>query len=158
MEVIIYSDGASRGNPGRGGYGTRIEYTSEDGRLYVKELSQGYRLTTNNRMELLGVISGLEALVKPCIVTIYSDSQYIVNAINKHWIDNWRKRGWKTSAKKNVLNRDLWERLIVAMKPHEVHFNWVKGHDGNPGNERCDTLATTAADSDTLIEDTGFHS
>ena len=158
MKVILYSDGAARGNPdGPGGYGTRIEYTAPDGKLYVREYSQGYVRTTNNRMELMGVITGLEALTKPCDVEVFSDSQYVCKAFNDNWLEGWIKNGWKNSQKKPVKNRDLWERLLEAAKPHNLKFNWVKGHDGNPGNERCDELATGAADGSNLIKDEGFE-
>ena len=146
MDVIIYSDGSSRGNPGPGGYGTRIEYTAPDGQLHVREFSEGFKETTNNKMELMGVIIGLEALTKPCKVTIFTDSQYVCKAFNDNWIDGWIKNNWKNSQKKPVKNKELWERLLKAMEPHDITFNWVKGHAGNPGNERCDELATQAAD------------
>ena len=155
-KVIIYSDGAARGNPGPGGYGTRIEFTAKDGTLHVREFSQGYIKTTNNRMELLGAIVGLEALTKPCEVTMYSDSQYLVKAFQEHWIDSWLKNNWRTAGKKPVKNDDLWKRLLEAKKPHTVTFVWVKGHDGNPGNERCDRLATAAADGNDRIVDEGL--
>lgn len=157
MHVDIYSDGAARGNPdGPGGYGTRIEYIAPDGTVHVREFSQGYIRTTNNRMELMGVIVGLEALTKPCEVTVHSDSQYVCKAFNDDWISGWIKNGWKNASKKPVKNRELWERLLEASKPHHVTYEWVKGHDGNPGNERCDELATSAADGDGLIEDEGL--
>ncbi len=156
MKVIIYTDGSSRSNPGRGGYGAVLSYTNSAGKTFTSELSQGYRKTTNNRMELMGAIVALEALNRPCEVELHSDSQYVVNAFNKHWIDGWKKRGWKTANKQPVKNRDLWERLLRAIEPHEVTFVWVKGHAGHELNERCDELATSAADGDGLIEDTGF--
>lgn len=152
--VIIYSDGSSRGNPGRGGYGTRMEYRDPEGKMHVREMSRGYRHTTNNRMELLGAIAGLEALTCPCRVSLYSDSQYLVKAFQQNWIEGWVRRGWKNASGQPVKNPDLWKRLLRAMEPHEVTFHWVKGHDGNPGNERCDQLATAAADGDDLQEDT----
>ena len=147
MKVILYSDGASRGNPGPGGYGTILQYTDKAGVLHEKELSEGFRDTTNNRMELMGVIAGLEALVKPCIVDVWSDSQYVIKAFNDHWIDGWIKRGWKKADGKPVLNEELWKRLLLAAEPHEIAWHWVKGHDGHPENERCDALATAAADA-----------
>ena len=129
MRVSIYTDGAARGNPdGPGGYGTVLEYVDSKGELHTKELSQGYKKTTNNRMELMAVIAGLEALNRPCEVTLYSDSKYV----------------------------DLWKRLLQAKEAHQVTFVWVKGHDGHPQNERCDTLATTAADGNDLIIDEGL--
>ena len=130
--------------------------TVASGKQHKLELSGGYRRTTNNRMELMGVIVALEALNRPCNVTLHSDSQYVVKAFNDHWIEGWVRRGWKTAAKKPVKNVDLWQRLLAAKEPHQVSFVWVKGHAGNPLNERCDELATTAADSDELIDDIGF--
>lgn len=154
--VDIYSDGSARGNPGNGGYGALLVFHMPDGSTAQRELSEGFRLTTNNRMELLGVIAGLEALNQPCDVTVITDSQYIANAFNQHWIDGWLKRGWKGAGKKPVKNVDLWKRLLAAMDPHEVRFEWVKGHAGHPQNERCDDLATTAADGEALLEDEGY--
>ena len=157
MQVRIYTDGAARGNPdGPGGYGTVLEYTDTKGNLHTKEISQGYVQTTNNRMELMAVIAGLEALNRPCDVELYSDSQYVVNAFNQHWIESWIKKGWKRGKNEPVKNVDLWQRLLKAKEPHHVTFIWVKGHDGHPQNERCDTLATTAADGDNLIVDPGL--
>lgn len=151
MQVKIYTDGAARGNPdGPGGYGTVLEYIDTKGVLHTKELSQGYVRTTNNRMELMAVIAGLEALNRPCEVEVYSDSQYVVNAFNQHWVDGWIKKGWKRGKNEPVKNPDLWKRLLAAKEKHEVSFHWVKGHDGHPQNERCDLLATSAADGDTL--------
>jgi ribonuclease HI len=147
MKVTLYSDGASRGNPGPGGYGTILQYTDRAGVLHEKEISEGFRDTTNNRMELMGVIAGLEALVKPCSVDVWSDSQYVIKAFNDHWIDGWKKRGWKKADGKPVLNEELWKRLLLAAEPHEITWHWVKGHDGHPENERCDALATAAADA-----------
>lgn len=157
MKIILYSDGSSRGNPGPGGYGTVLHYTDANGELHVRELSQGYTNTTNNRMELLGVIAGLEALKRPCTVEVHSDSQYVVNAFNQHWIEGWLKRGWKNAKKEPVKNVDLWQRLLRAKEPHTVTFHWVKGHAGHPENERCDELATTAADRSDKIPDAGFQ-
>lgn len=147
MKVTLYSDGASRGNPGPGGYGTILQYTDRAGVLHEKEISEGFRETTNNRMELMGVIAGLEALLKPCSVDVWSDSQYVIKAFNDHWIDGWKKRGWKKADGKHVLNEELWKRLLLAAEPHEITWHWVKGHDGHPENERCDALATAAADA-----------
>ncbi len=154
MKVKIYTDGAARGNPdGPGGYGTVLEYVDTKGELHTKELSQGYKKTTNNRMELMAVIAGLEALNRPCEVELYSDSQYVVNAFNQHWINGWIKKGWKRGKNEPVKNVDLWKRLMAAKEKHKVTFIWVKGHDGHPQNERCDALATGAADGGNLIED-----
>ncbi len=157
MQVKIYTDGAARGNPdGPGGYGTVLEYVDTKGVLHTKEISQGYVKTTNNRMELMAVIAGLEALNRPCEVELYSDSQYVVNAFNQHWIDSWLKKGWKRGKNEPVKNVDLWQRLLKAKEIHQVKFIWVKGHDGHPQNERCDQLATSAADGTDLIVDEGL--
>ena len=154
MKVKIYTDGAARGNPnGPGGYGTVLEYVDSKGELHTKELSQGYKKTTNNRMELMAVIAGLEALNRPCEVDLYSDSKYVVDAFNQKWIDGWIKKGWKRGKNEPVKNIDLWKRLLAAKEPHQVRFIWVKGHDGHAQNERCDFLATSAADGNELIED-----
>ena len=155
-KVTIYTDGASRGNPGHGGYGTVMHFTDAAGQLHVRELSQGFECTTNNRMELLAVIVGVESLKRPCEIDIYSDSKYVVDAFNQHWIEGWLKRGWKNAKKEPVKNSDLWKRLLKAIEPHELTFHWVKGHAGHPENERCDELATVAADGDGLIVDEGF--
>ena len=154
MKVTLYTDGAARGNPdGPGGYGAVLQFVDAAGRLHEKELSAGYRKTTNNRMELMAAIVGLEALNRPCEVELYSDSKYLVDAFNQHWIDSWLKKNWVNSQKKPVKNPDLWKRLLKAKEPHQVTFIWVKGHDGHAQNERCDQLATTAADGDGLIDD-----
>lgn len=156
-DVIIHTDGSARGNPGPGGYGCILQFTDAQGTVHTSERSAGYRLTTNNRMELMAVIVGLEALKRPCNVIVWSDSQYVVNAFNQHWIDGWLKNNWKNSQKKPVKNGDLWKRLLQAKSPHTVTFKWVKGHAGHELNERCDELATTAADdSENWQEDTGF--
>ena len=154
MRVTIYTDGAARGNPdGPGGFGTVLEYVDTKGELHTKEISCGYKKTTNNRMELMAVIAGLEALNRSCEVDLYSDSQYVVNAFNQHWIDSWVKKGWKRGKNEPVKNVDLWKRLLQAKEKHQVTFHWVKGHAGHPQNERCDTLATTAADGTDLLDD-----
>ena len=154
MHVDIYTDGAARGNPdGPGGYGTVLEYRDSRGELHTKEISQGYQKTTNNRMELMAAIAGLEALNRPCQVDLYSDSKYLVDAFNQNWIQGWVKKDWKRGKNEPVKNIDLWKRLLKAKEPHQVTFIWVKGHDGHPQNERCDELATTAADGEELIED-----
>lgn len=156
LEVKIFTDGAARGNPGPGGYGALLCFVDDAGRLHEKELSQGFVRTTNNRMELWGVIAALEALKRPCNVVLYTDSQYVAHAFNKHWIDGWIRRGWKNTKREPVKNIDLWKRLLEAKKPHQVRFVWVRGHAGHPENERCDRLATAAADGGSLIEDRGF--
>lgn len=157
MLVKIYTDGAARGNPdGPGGYGTILHYTDSKGVLHEREFSQGYVKTTNNRMELMAAIVGLEALTKPCQVELYSDSKYLTDAFNQKWIDSWIKKGWKRGKNEPVKNVELWKRLLQAMQGHEVKYIWVKGHDGHEQNERCDILATTAADGDDLIIDEGI--
>ncbi len=158
MKVRLFSDGSARGNPsGPGGFGTLLQYTDSKGILHEREYSAGYKKTTNNRMELMGVITGLEALIKPCEVEVVSDSRYVTDAFNKHWIDSWLRSGWVNSQRKPVLNDGLWKRLLKAMEPHKVSFIWVKGHVGHPENERCDRLATKAADVDEekLLTDDG---
>ena len=158
MLVKIYTDGAARGNPdGPGGYGTILSYTDGKGVEHLREFSQGYVRTTNNRMELMAAIVGLEALIKPCKVELYSDSKYVVDAFNQNWIGSWLKNNWVNSAKKTVKNKELWQRLLKAMEPHDVTFIWVKGHAGHPQNEKCDQLATTAADGVNLIHDEVFE-
>ena len=157
MKVTIYTDGAARGNPdGPGGYGTVIHFVDSKGELHVREFSAGYKKTTNNRMELMAAIVGLEALTKPCDVELISDSKYLVDAFNQKWIDGWIKKGWKRGKNEPVKNVDLWQRLLKAKEPHNVTFTWVKGHAGHDMNERCDELATTAADGDNLLTDSGI--
>ena len=140
-KVDLYTDGACRGNPGRGGWGAILVYGK-----YEKELSGGERETTNNRMELMAAISGLEALREPCEVTLYSDSKYLVDAYTQGWVYTWREHGWKRG-KEALKNPDLWDRLFGLTETHRVTFIWVKGHDGHAYNERCDRLATSFADS-----------
>ena len=135
-EVIIYTDGACTGNPGAGGYCAILSFKGIE-----KIVSGGENLTTNNRMELLAVIKGLEALKEPCIVKLYSDSQYVVDAFIKDWITTWKNSGWKTAGKKEVKNRDLWERLLELLSIHTVEFIKVKGHSDNENNNRCDKIA-----------------
>lgn len=146
IDVTIYTDGSSRGNPGPGGYGTVLLCGG-----HIKKLSQGFKKTTNNRMELLAVIAGLEALNKKCNVTIYSDSKYVVDSIEKGWVFGWLKKGFKDKK-----NPDLWRRFLSIYKNHEVKLIWVKGHAGNKYNEICDELAVAAAESNNLIIDSGF--
>lgn len=138
-QVDVYTDGSCSGNPGPGGWGAILLYKGLE-----KELSGGARQTTNNQMELTGAISALSALKEPCRVTLYTDSQYIVNAINQKWLENWKKRGWKKADKSPVLNVDLWQRLDACLSRHEVRVHWVKGHADNPFNNRCDALAVAA--------------
>ncbi len=157
-KVTIYTDGAARGNPnGPGGYGTILSFVDSGGQEHIREFSAGYRKTTNNRMEMMAVIIGLEALNRPCEVTLYSDSQYVVKAFNEHWIDSWVRKGWKRGQNEPVKNIDLWKRMLAAKKRHQVTFVWVKGHNGHPQNERCDKLATTAADGTDLLTDEGLE-
>jgi ribonuclease HI len=137
-EVVLYGDGACSGNPGPGGWGVVMLY---EGRQ--KELSGSVELTTNNQMELMAAIKGLEALKEPCEVTLYTDSKYVVQGMTD-WVKDWIVRGWKTSSKKPVKNLELWQRLVELSKNHKVVFKWVKGHDTNPYNNRCDELATDA--------------
>ena len=154
MFVKVFTDGAARGNPeGPGGYGTVLQYIDSKGELHEREYSAGYKKTTNNRMELMAVITGLEALTRPCEVEVISDSKYVTDAFNQHWVDGWLKRNWKGSSNNPVKNVDLWKRLLKAKAPHQVKFTWVKGHAGHPENERCDKLATTAADGNSLLDD-----
>jgi len=150
--IVIYTDGAASGNPGPGGYGTVLLYGD-----LRKELSGGFRKTTNNRMELLAVIEGLKALKASCNVTVYSDSKYIVDAIEKGWLVNWIKRNWVKSNKERVLNPDLWQQLCVLLSKHNVKFIWVKGHDGNIENERCDELAVAAYKQPNLPPDVYYE-
>ena len=134
--VTLYTDGACSGNPGPGGWGAILEYAGVE-----KELSGAERSTTNNRMELTAVIEGLSALKEPCIVELYSDSKYVIDALEKGWAWGWKKRGWIKSDKKPALNPDLWETLLALTQKHEVHCHWVKGHAENEKNNRCDQLA-----------------
>lgn len=138
--VTIYTDGACIGNPGRGGYGVVMMYGKH--RL---EVSAGYRKTTNNRMEMLAAIIGLEGLKEPCRVTLYSDSRYVVDAMSKGWARKWQANGWMRTKSERALNPDLWERMLKVCDGHDVEFKWVRGHNGNRENERCDALATMAA-------------
>ena len=148
-QVHLYSDGACSGNPGPGGYGTILVFGGVE-----KELSAGYRLTTNNRMELRGVIAGLEALKEPCAVTVWTDSRYVVDAIEKGWARKWESQGWMRTKKEPALNPDLWTRLLDLCDRHDVRFSWIRGHAGHPYNERCDALAVAAAQGSPLLDDT----
>lgn len=146
--IEIFTDGASRGNPGPGGYGTILRY-----KQHLKELTAGYRLTTNNRMELLAVIVGLEAIKTDNIpVTIYSDSKYVVDAVEKKWVYGWQKKGFAGKA-----NADLWSRFLRIYPKHPVKFVWIKGHAGHPENERCDELAVQSALAPNLLIDQGYE-
>ena len=150
IKVDIYTDGACSGNPGVGGYGTILVYIDSNGIKHEKEFSDSYKHTTNNQMELMAVIVGLEALKKPCDVTLYSDSKYVIDAFNNHWIESWIQKGWKTANKTPVKNVELWQRLLKAKEPHNVEFIWVKGHAGHEYNERCDSLAVEAGKKENL--------
>lgn len=149
-EIEIFCDGSSLGNPGPGGYGVILRYGS-----YEKELSRGYKITTNNRMELLGALAALSALKEPCKVTLYSDSNYVIQGMTA-WRFSWRKNDWDNARKKNLNNLDLWQQLDKEAQKHDITWQWVKGHNGHPENERCDILAKNAAKSQDLIEDKGY--
>jgi ribonuclease HI len=151
--VTIYTDGACLGNPGPGGYGVILLYQG-----HRRELSGGYRKTTNNRMEIMAAIVGLEALKEKCNVTLCSDSEYLIKAMSRGWVQRWRAKGWKRSKREKALNPDLWERLLQLCEHHEVEFNWVRGHAGTPENIRCDELAEQAAQQPDLPADEGYVS
>lgn len=151
--VIIHTDGACKGNPGPGAYGAVLVSGQ-----HRKEISAGYRLTTNNRMELRAAIAALDLLAEPCEVELYSDSKYLVQAITAKWLDGWQRRGWLTSGRQAVKNQDLWQLLIAAMASHRIRWIWVKGHAGHAENERCDELANLAVVGGHLREDVGFVS
>ena len=150
-QTILYTDGACIGNPGPGGYGVVLLRGTER-----VELARGFRRTTNNRMEILAAIVGIEALDAGTVVTVHSDSRLLVDGITKGWAARWRKNGWMRNKNERALNPDLWERLIVACAPRKVEFRWVKGHAGNRENERCDVLANDAARGCDLIDDLGY--
>lgn len=155
-KVKIYTDGACANNPGLGGWGAILMYQKADGAIIKKEISKGYKLTTNNRMELSAVIDSLSTLKKACDVELYSDSKYVVDAINNKWLDSWQAKGWKTGSKSPVKNVDLWEKLIPLLDFHSVKFIWVKGHNENEFNERCDKLAVEARLGNNLSADIGY--
>jgi len=150
-KVIIYTDGACLGNPGPGGYGAVLLYND-----HRKELSGGFRLTTNNRMEIMAAIVALTTLKRSCEVTLYTDSQYVVNALTKGWAERWRANGWKRNKKEKALNCDLWEQLLNLCRRHKIEFVWVRGHADNRENELCDLLASEAAQGQNLPPDTGY--
>ena len=149
--VCIHTDGSCLGNPGPGGWGAVLRFGDT-----MRELSGGYKYTTNNRMELMAAIFALEALKEPCAVELHTDSQYLRQAVESRWLEGWKRNGWKTAAKKPVKNQDLWERLDKQLKLHQIRFLWVKGHAGNPDNERCDVLARTSAGKRDLPPDPGM--
>ncbi len=149
-KIHLYTDGSSLGNPGPGGYGAIIEWV---GKSYKKEISEGYRMTTNNRMELLAVIVGLETLkIQPMEVLVCSDSKYVIDSVQKKWVFGWEKKGFK--GKKNP---DLWKRYLKIHRKHKVDFQWIKGHNDHPQNEHCDRLAVNAAKQKTLLVDSAFE-
>ena len=152
-QATIYTDGSCLNNPGPGGYGVVLLYGD-----HRRELAGGFRKTTNNRMELMAAILGLEALKKKCRVTLYSDSQYVVNGLERGWAKRWRANGWKRNKREKAINADLWERLLDLAENHEIEFKWIRGHAGIPENERCDELALEAAQSNDLRIDAGYQS
>jgi ribonuclease HI len=151
QSITLYTDGACINNPGPGGYGVILV---ADG--HRRELAAGYRLTTNNRMEIMAVIAGLRALRMPSTVTVYSDSQYVVHAMSKGWARGWRANGWRRADKQPALNVDLWQQLLALCEQHKVTFAWIRGHAGHPENERCDRLSVAAATGKDLLDDTGY--
>lgn len=156
-KVEVYTDGACSGNPGKGGYGIVLRYKKSNGDYVTKEISEGFETTTNNRMELLAPIVALETLNKPCDVVLTSDSKYLIDAIEKKWLDGWEKNNWRNASKQPVKNKDLWLRLINAMEKHSIKFVWVKGHAGHEFNEICDKLAVDAYNRDNLSIDEGYN-
>lgn len=152
-EVNLYSDGGAEPNPGKGGFGVIMSYKG-----IKREFSQGYELTTNNRMELMGVIFGLERLKTKSVVNVYTDSRYVIDGIEKGWAERWKSKNWCRTRSEKVINYDLWDKLLTLISLHQkVTFNWVKGHAGHLENERCDELALTALRADTLLVDTGYQ-
>lgn len=151
-QIQIYTDGACEGNPGPGGYGVILIYAR-----HCKELSGGFRLTTNNRMEVYAAIAGLRSLKEPCKVTLYSDSEYLVKAMTLGWVQRWKAKNWKRNKREKALNVDLWEQLLVECERHQVEFVWVKGHAGQPENERCDQLSMNALRRGELPIDEGYE-
>ena len=151
-EVELYTDGGCLNNPGPGGYGCILRYQEHE-----KRLSGGFRRTTNNRMEIMAVVAGLEALKMPCAITVYSDSKYVVDAMSKGWVKRWKAKNWWRNEDEKAKNPDLWERLLNACRPHSVKFCWVKGHAGHAKNEECDTLAKEAAKQKDSPIDKGYE-
>lgn len=147
-EITLFTDGACSGNPGPGGYGAILKYGHD-----TKELSGGYRNTTNNRMELMAVIAGLSQLKEPCKVCVVTDSRYVVDAVEKGWLARWASNHWMRNKKEKALNVDLWKRLLRLLDTHDVSFTWIRGHSGHPENERCDRLAVSAAATPQLQDD-----
>ncbi len=151
-EIIIYTDGACRGNPGPGGYACVLRYNKNR-----REMSGGFRKTTNNRMEIIAALKGLEALKHPCRVKLYSDSKYLVDAIEKSWAERWKANNWMRSKSEAAKNPDLWEKLLNLCEIHQVKFHWVKGHAANKENKRCDELAVEACSGSDLPVDAGYE-
>ena len=154
--VTIHTDGSCLGNPGPGGWAAVLSCEGAQGTVR-REMCGGFARTTNNRMEILAVLEALGALKQPCLVELYTDSQYVARAIRDHWLDNWQRNNWLTSAKKPVKNQDLWKRMPGILARHEVRFHWLKGHAGHAENERCDELARGEASRKNLPEDAGFE-
>jgi ribonuclease HI len=147
-KVTLHTDGSCLGNPGPGGWAAVLRHNGHE-----KELSGGFAGTTNNRMEITAVLEGLCALKEPCMVDLYTDSQYVRKAVTDGWLENWQRNGWRTAAKKPVKNRDLWQRLLPLLKRHRISFHWIQGHAGHPENERCDALARSQAGRSVLPRD-----
>lgn len=153
QKVTIHTDGSCLGNPGPGGWAAVLKLEGQD---YRKEYAGGYRLTTNNRMEILAVVEALSQLQNPCEVELFTDSKYVCDSIEKRWVWSWQKRGWVKSDKKPALNVDLWQRLLPLLATHKVRMRWLKGHAGHPENERCDVLARAEASGGNLPPDVGY--
>ena len=153
-KVLIYTDGSCSGNPGPGGWAAILKLANT---MHCKHISGGFRLTTNNRMELAAAIAGLSALKEPCSVSLVSDSQYLCFAFTKKWIINWQMNNWMHKNKKPIPNTDLWKKLVSLTKIHQVEFNWIKGHEGHPENEQCDQMAVAASQMQNLPADYGYE-
>lgn len=154
--IIIYTDGCSKNNPGIGGYGAVLLYKTDNNNYLKKEISQGYKKTTNNRMEMMAVIMSLKQIKYNSYIELYSDSKYVVDAFNKKWVDSWLTENFRENKKNKIKNIDLWQILLEEVVKHKIDFFWVKGHNGNEYNELCDTLANDSLKND-LITDTGFE-
>ncbi len=155
-KVKIYTDGACANNPGKGGYGIVLLYEDASHKIHQKNISKGFEYTTNNRMELMAVIDALAYLKTPCEIQLYSDSKYVTDAVNKNWIAGWQQKNWKLNTSNPVKNIDLWKKFLDAIKPHDIEFIWVKGHNENEFNELCDKMAVEARSNNDLCKDTGF--
>ena len=153
QKIFLYSDGGAEPNPGKGGFGVILKYKG-----HIKEFSQGYKKTTNNRMELMAVIYGLEQIKIKSTVVVISDSKYIVDSVNNGWLKKWASNNWYRNKKEKAINIDLWKRLLLLLDAHQVSFQWVKGHNNHPENERCDELATQALSKKELKKDSGYLS